>query len=111
MEGLGFGKRLKELRQEKNLTQVDLGKILLLNKSSISRYELTNQLPEIDTLQRMAKYFNVSLEYLLGETDFRNRDEEALKIIEAFEKEGISKNSIDLKLLDKVIKMYKLAIE
>ena len=103
-----FGTRLKELRQEKGLTQEKLGKILMVNKSSISRYEKNEQIPEINTLHRISEIFNVSLDYLLGKSDFRDMDEMAEKLIEAFEKEGIPKEEIDLELLDKVIKTYKI---
>lgn len=103
-----FGVRLKQLRQEKGFTQENLGKILMVNKSSISRYEKNEQIPEINTLHKISEVFNVTLDYLLGKSDFRDSDDLAEKLIEAFEKEGIPKEEIDLKLLDKVIKTYKI---
>lgn len=64
-----FGQRLKDLRKSKRLTQQQLADIFFLNKSSISRYENDSQLPEHELLQKMADYFEVSIDYLLGRDD------------------------------------------
>lgn len=66
-----FGSRFKELRKEKKLTQEQLANQFFLNKSSISRYENNNQVPETDTLKKFADFFNVSTDYLLGRSDKR----------------------------------------
>lgn len=67
-----FGKRVKRLRIKKGLTQEALAKKFLLNKSSVSRYERGQQLPEIDVLTKLADFFDVSTDYLLGRTDDPN---------------------------------------
>ncbi|MEG1313975.1 MAG: helix-turn-helix domain-containing protein [Bacilli bacterium] len=67
-----FGERLKDLRKSNGLTQEQLAKIFYLNKSSISRYENDVQLPENDLLQKIADYFNVSLDYIMARTDTAN---------------------------------------
>lgn len=64
-----LGKRLRYLRKENGLTQEQLADIFLLNKSSISRYEKGHQVPEIDTLNQIADFFDVSIDYLLGRTN------------------------------------------
>lgn len=63
-----FGERLKELRNLKKLTQQQLADIFYLNKSSISRYENNGQMPENEVLQKLADFFEVSIDYLLGRT-------------------------------------------
>lgn len=70
-----FGERIKLLRTEKKLTQDKLAEIFFLNKSSISRYENDIQIPEMPTLEAFAKYFNVSVDFLLGKTDIRTIDD------------------------------------
>ncbi|OHW61686.1 HTH-type transcriptional regulator ImmR [Andreesenia angusta] len=70
-----FEQRFKELRQERNLTQKKLAEKFFLNKSSISRYEQGKQVPELELLEKIADFFNVSLDYLLGRTDVRNIEE------------------------------------
>lgn len=67
-----FGQRLKELRKSKRLTQQQLADIFFLNKSSISRYENGSQLPENEQLQKLADYFEVSIDYLLGRDENPN---------------------------------------
>lgn len=67
-----FGERFKQLRMEKGLTQEKLAREFYIRKSSISKYENNIQLPEIDTLKRYAKYFDCSIDYLLGISDIRN---------------------------------------
>ena len=59
--------RFRELRKSKGLTQEDLGKILNVQKSTISRYEKGLIFPSPDVLKLMANYFNVSTDYLLDE--------------------------------------------
>lgn len=61
---LGF--RLKELRKEKNLSQMELGKILGVSKVSISGYEKGNRIPSMDIFMQILDTFDVSADYLLG---------------------------------------------
>ncbi len=67
-----FYKRLKELRQKNNLTQFQLAEILNLSISSITMYENGRRLPDIPTIINIAKYFNVSVDYLIGNSDIPN---------------------------------------
>lgn len=64
-----FSKRLKELRKNRRLTQKELGKALFIDDTSISKYENEKAMPENELLQRIADYFEVSLDYLLGRSD------------------------------------------
>lgn len=61
-----FSERLKELREEKNLTQDELGKALSINTITISRWERGVRTPNIDSLEILAKFFNVTAGQLLG---------------------------------------------
>lgn len=63
-----FGDRLKELRNSKNLSQEELGEILGVRKSSISNWETDKATPTYDILIKLAQYFNVTTDYLLGFT-------------------------------------------
>ena len=64
-----FNERLKELREEHNLTQTKLANELLIDQRSLSFYEIGKYEPNIDTLKRMSIFFNVSTDYLLGLTN------------------------------------------
>ena len=62
-----FGKRLKELRTEKGLSQQKLGEIFGFCNQTISFWESGSREPDLDTLLTIAHYFEVSLEELLEE--------------------------------------------
>lgn len=66
-----FGERLRELREESEMTQEQLGKLLNITKQAISNYEKGENEPTLDTLVKMADIFNVSLDYLLCRTNQR----------------------------------------
>lgn len=58
--------RLKELRKEANATQADMAKILGVTVSAYGNYELGQREPTIEFLCKLADYFNVSVDYLIG---------------------------------------------
>ena len=70
--------RLKELRKSKNLTQTDLGRILGVGKTTISMYETNNSTPNDEIKLKIAELFDVSLDYLLGKTDYKKFNPEKL---------------------------------
>ena len=57
--------RLKELRKEKNISQLKLALDLSMNQNTISRYETGEREADYKTLIKIADYFNVSIDYLL----------------------------------------------
>ena len=61
--------RLKKLRKEHDITQVDLAQSLNLDKSSIAKYESANVTPSPEILLKLANKFNVTTDYLLGRVD------------------------------------------
>ena len=65
-----FGERLKQLRTEKNIGQNQLSKDLGLSNASISYWETDKQLPTIEAVYKIAVYFDVSSDYLLGLKEF-----------------------------------------
>lgn len=58
--------RIRELRNNKGITQTELGKILSVQKAAVSKYELGLTTPSPEILKKMSEYFNVSIDYLLG---------------------------------------------
>ena len=57
--------RIKELRKAFGVSQVELAKALNVSKQCVSNWENDNVLPSIDMLVKLAKYFNVTTDYLL----------------------------------------------
>lgn len=89
-----FDKRLKLLRNEKDLKQSELADILGVSNSTIGMYEQGRRYPDLDTLQKIADYFDVSVDYLLGRTDIRKFEdfpEEVQRVTNLIGKIGESK--------------------
>lgn len=71
-----FSNRLISLRKERSLTQEDLAKIIHKKRSTVSGYETEGKEPDLETVCFLAKYFDVSTDYLLGYSDERNHVEQ-----------------------------------
>ncbi len=64
-----YYERLKALREDKDLTQNDIAEVLKTTRQQISKWENGTQMMGVDKYIALAKYYNVSLDYLLGITD------------------------------------------
>ena len=64
-----FSERLNELRQERNLSQLQLAKETGLSSSAIAFWELKKRTPNIEAVIILAKFFNVTVGYLAGTED------------------------------------------
>lgn len=67
-----FKDRLKALREEKGIKQCDVAEELDYVTSAISNYESGRNEPCISNLKKIARYFDVSMDYLLCVNDIRN---------------------------------------
>lgn len=61
--------RLKQMRENKNLKQVDIANVLGVKQQQYSEYEIGKRLIPIDYLSALADFYNTSIDYLLGKTD------------------------------------------
>ena len=61
--------RLREIRQAKGVSQLRLAIELNMSQNTISRYETGEREPGINELIKLADYFGVSVDYLIGRTD------------------------------------------
>jgi transcriptional regulator with XRE-family HTH domain len=61
--------RLKELRKQNKISQLKMALDLNMNQNTISRYENMEREADYATLIKLADYFDVSLDYLLGRTN------------------------------------------
>lgn len=68
-----FCDRLRELRNSRDLSQLELSKLLKISKSSVNMYERGEREPGIDTLEFIADFFNVDFDYLIGKSDCPNK--------------------------------------
>lgn len=66
-----LGQRIKALRNDKKVSQSELGDYLSVGKTTISNYETGYSAPDNEVLARLSKFFSVSTDYLLGLTNER----------------------------------------
>ncbi len=61
-----YGQKIKDLRIENNLKQIELAKLLNISQSAIVKYEKEQLQPNIDILNAIADIFNCTVDYILG---------------------------------------------
>lgn len=66
-----FAQRVKELRQEKKQTQANMAELLGIKLRAYQYYESGTHYPEVPNLIKLADYFGVTTDYLLGRSDSR----------------------------------------
>ena len=66
-----FGEILMQLRQERHLSQAELGNVIFVSGGTISNYEKGVHYPDVEKLVALAEYFGVSIDYLLGRSRSR----------------------------------------
>lgn len=74
------GNRIKLLREEKKIRQDELAKVLSISPSAVGMYERDEREPNDEITLKLAEYFGVSTDYLLGKSDNRNSDVPISKI-------------------------------
>ena len=68
-----IAKRLKELRESRNMTQAEIGEIAKVSNKAVWAWENGKSIPRMGSLQRIADYFNVSASWLIeGESETLN---------------------------------------
>lgn len=65
-----FPERLKRMRERNRLKQCVLSELCGLNRNAIKRYENGKSEPTVSSLESIADYFDVSVDYLLGRSDY-----------------------------------------
>lgn len=70
-----FNERIKELRNKKNISQAVIAEYLGITKQAYSLYETGKREPDYETLLKIGEYFNVSVDYLLGNSDIPETEE------------------------------------
>lgn len=118
-----LGNKLKDLRQEKGIEAQEMAKILNVAKSTYSGYENNKSLPSYDILKSISTYFNVSTDYLLGLTDFKESyrlfekkypalmkesDAEYIDVDHYTKKYGLSKKQVE-EILQQAIEITRIA--
>lgn len=69
-----IGERIKELRISKKLTQAELAQVLNIKRETVARWENGTRDLKTDVIISLAKYFNVSADYLLGISEYKTSE-------------------------------------
>lgn len=70
-----FAETLKQLRNSRHMSQKQFAKALFISPSAVSQYETGRTMPSRENLERIAKYFDVSTDYLLGSSPVTELEE------------------------------------
>lgn len=107
---MDFGKRLKLIREDHNLSREDLANKLNISYSTISKYETNVRFPDQEMLSKIADLFNVSTDYLLGRSNIPNPyvKNGNLSSIDAIFEEIHTLSPESQEELKKLIELYKL---
>jgi len=109
-----FSQRLIDLRKSRNLTQSEMAKILDVARTTYSSYEQGRRMPDADIQNRIADYFDVTLDYLHGrkktpqwatKEDLIQLDHE-LKTSAPMSYNGVELNDEDKVIIDELIEEY-----
>lgn len=100
-----FIRRLKYLRNEHNITQPQLAQIMNVSKGAIGHWEAGTREPSIDTVYRLAHLFDVSVDYMMGLSDFRREDEAIDYMLEKLKEAGLvtADDTVDKRTVDKLV--------
>lgn len=107
-----FIERLRALRKERDLTQPELANLLGKTKGAVGHWEAGNREPGLGMVYEMAKLFNVSVDYMLGTSDFRNENEAIDYMFDKLRESGLvnEDDTLDKGTIDKLMG-YIAAIE
>ena len=106
-----FGEKIRMLREEKKMSQIEMAKNLQITSQALSQYELNKRMPDTGMIQKIADFFNVTTDYILGRTEIKNYEE---KICEDQEKYSATTRQIESlsedsrKELKKYIELLKI---
>jgi transcriptional regulator with XRE-family HTH domain len=109
----GFSQRLKELRRQANLSQVELANIVGVHSIHVSRYERGISKPKSDTLKKLAQALGVTADYLIeGKTTEAAKasleDKELLQMFKEIEKLSKEEKSFIKQVIDALLTKKKI---
>ena len=104
---LDIGSKIIELRKAKSWSQEDLAKEVGSSRVMIGKYERNDNAPSIEVLLKMAKAFDVTVGYIIGEGQLSNYDKDVLKRIEDIEQLDDETRSKLFFLIDNIIQNFK----
>lgn len=105
-----IGDRISALRKSKKFTRDELGKSVGTSGAVIGRYERDEITPSVEIAKKIADALEVSLDYLIGSTDFAIQDKKMIYRLELLQKLEKQDRDIILKVLDSLLKDAQLTL-
>lgn len=99
--------RYKQLRKERGLTQRELAKALNVEQTTVSKWENEITIPDVTTLGIISKFFNVSIDYLLGNENEKPKPNTVVLFGRGIGKKEYELTEDELKLLNNLIETIK----
>lgn len=109
-----MGNIFKNLRKAKQLTQKELADIFNVDQTTVSKWEVGKAIPDYGTLQKLADFYNVSIDYLLGRAEKDSTetiDSKALILENEFAQRGITAEKFNALPDNKKQLLYNLIID
>ncbi len=84
-----FGERLMHLRKSRKMTQRELASLLNVSHTSVGKYERNEAEPDLESIRKISKIFNVSIDYLLSDEEYKSyslTESDRQELLDAFSK-------------------------
>ncbi len=104
---LDIGSRITELRKAKNWSQADLAKAIEASRDIVGKYERNENSPSVEMALKIAKVFDVPVDYLLGEGKHASYDKETVKRLEDIQTLDGSTKSVLFNIIDTFLRDAK----
>ena len=104
---LNIGSRISLLRKEKGWSQGDLAEQIEASREIIGKYERNENSPSLEMALKMAKAFDVSIDYLLGESANASYDKDTIRRLEEMEKLPDEERNRIFHFIDLIIRDFK----
>ena len=104
---LSIGERITQLRKQKNLSQEELAKKIEVSRTIIGNYERNLNTPSIEIIIKLAKVFNVSVDYMIGEGLNSAYDKEMINRLDELENLPDDEKKRVFHYIDLIVRDYK----
>ena len=102
-----FAQRLKAIRNKKGLTQIQFAEKFNISSGTIAMWETGKRAPEKDTIIKLAQFFDVSTDYLLGNDNRKISDDNELDSTFFHLKKGLEPYDLDSDDIDFLLTVFK----
>jgi transcriptional regulator with XRE-family HTH domain len=104
---LNIGSKIAILRKEKGWSQVGLAEKISASREIIGKYERNENSPSLEMALKMAKAFGVTVDFLIGESEYSSYDQDTIDRIKNIQKMDMNTKSVLFNVIDTYIQNFK----